>query len=88
LRRDRRRVAQGAERIYRRKVYERDDWTCRLCLKPVDRDAVVPAPMAATLDHVVPLSLGGEHVYSNVQCAHFLCNSTKGANVVQLRFAA
>ena len=83
-----RRVGLGGERIYRRKVFERDDWTCRLCLKPVDRDAVVPAPLAPTLDHVVPLSLGGEHVFSNVQCAHFICNSTKSDNVVQLRFAA
>lgn len=80
--------AQRVERVYRRKVYERDNWTCRLCLKPVDRDAVVPADLAATLDHILPLALGGSHEYSNVQTAHFICNSRKGANVVQLSFAA
>jgi len=85
---DRRRAAQGAERVYRLKVYERDSWTCRLCSKPIDREAVVPDPYAATLDHVVPLSLGGSHTYLNVQAAHFICNSKKGDHVVQLSFAA
>lgn len=87
-RRARLKDARGTELVFRRKVFERDDWLCRLCLKPVNREAEVPHPLAATLDHVVPLSLGGEHVYSNIQCAHFLCNSVKSDNVVQLRFAA
>lgn len=86
--RDRRRGAQGPEPIFRRKVFERDGWTCRLCRKPVDRDAEVPHAKAATVDHILPLALGGEHVYSNVQTAHFMCNSVKSANVTQLSFAA
>ena len=40
-------------------------------------EALVPEPLAATLDHIVPLSCGGEHSEANVQLAHFLCNSTK-----------
>jgi len=76
------------ERIYRRKVYERDEWTCRICGEAVDRDAVVPHPRAPTLDPILPLALGGRHEYTNVQTAHFLCNSTKGARVTQLSFAA
>jgi 5-methylcytosine-specific restriction endonuclease McrA len=44
----------------------------------VDRDA----------DHILPLKHGGRHEYSNVQTAHFLCNSTKGARITQLSFAA
>lgn len=87
-RRARLKGARGAETVYRRKVFERDNWICRLCLKPVDRDAKVPHPKAPTIDHILPLELGGLHEYLNVQCAHFICNSRKSANVSQLSFAA
>jgi hypothetical protein len=86
--RHRRRDAKAGQRIYRRKVFERDGWTCRLCLKPVQQEALVPHPKAPTVDHILPLALGGSHTYLNVQTAHFICNSTKSANVVQLSFAA
>ena len=33
--------------------------------------------MAASLDHIIPLSQGGTHTYNNVQLAHFLCNISK-----------
>jgi hypothetical protein len=88
LRRDRKRSAEKGERIYRRKVFERDSWTCRICRKPVQQDALVPHPKAPTVDHILPLALGGAHTYSNVQCAHFVCNSRKSQNVVQISFAA
>lgn len=88
VRRDRKRAAH-VERVYRRRVYERDGWICRLCLDPVDRDAVVPAGLAPTLDHILPLGAQGRHEYANVQCAHFICNSRKGARGdAQLSFAA
>ena len=67
------------EPISRAVVYERDGWTCGICLEPVDPALRGPNPMSASLDHVKPLSRGGDHLYSNVQCAHFLCNSLKGA---------
>lgn len=60
-----------------RLVAERDGWVCRLCNKDVDPALLVPHPLAATLDHVLPLARGGEHTMSNAQLAHFLCNSTK-----------
>lgn len=84
----RRRALRGSGLIHPRKVFERDGWVCRLCGAPTDREAVVPAARAATVDHILPVALGGEHVYSNVQCAHFICNVRKGADVDQLAFAA
>lgn len=87
--RRKRKSFQTVERVFRQKVFERDDWTCRICNKPVDRAAEVPASLAPTVDHIVPLALGGEHAYRNVQTAHFICNSVKGANIAgQLAFAA
>lgn len=64
------------------KVFERDGWKCGLCGRAVDRARTVPHPRAAVLDHIVPMSKGGPHVYANVQCAHFLCNSVKADKAV------
>lgn len=67
------------ERVYRKVVFERDGWRCRLCGKPVEKAAEVPDANAPTLDHIIPLAVGGAHSYANVQLAHFLCNSYKSA---------
>lgn len=60
------------ERIVFEDVVERDRWLCGICGKRVK-------PEDATLDHIKPLSKGGEHSYANVQLAHFTCNCKKGA---------
>ena len=64
--------------VNRRDIYERDNWTCQLCHKKVDPTKKVPHPKAPTIDHIVPLAAGGSHEPANAQCAHFLCNATKG----------
>jgi 5-methylcytosine-specific restriction endonuclease McrA len=58
-------------------VFARDNWVCQLCGKPVDRDAQWPDPYSVSLDHRVPLSKGGDHLYENVQCSHLRCNQSK-----------
>ena len=75
------------EWISRRKVYDRDGWTCGICGDAIDRAAKWPDLMCASLDHVVPMADGGPHLYSNVQAAHFLCNSYKSARELDLRIA-
>lgn len=65
--------------IDRTSIFDRDRWTCGICELPVDPAAPFPEPGAATLDHIVPMSQGGGHVPENVQCAHFYCNTVKGA---------
>jgi 5-methylcytosine-specific restriction endonuclease McrA len=65
------------EEVWRSKVFERDGWICGICGDPVNRDAKVPELDAPVMDHIVPLAQGGEHSYSNTQCAHFYCNSVK-----------
>jgi 5-methylcytosine-specific restriction endonuclease McrA len=37
--------------------------------------------MSVSLDHVIPLSRGGNHEPGNVQCSHLACNVRKGARV-------
>lgn len=72
-----RRALTSGGGVSRHAVFERDNWTCRICGMAVLRTARVPAPYAPTLDHIIPLARGGSHEPSNVQCAHFICNSRK-----------
>lgn len=66
------------ERIHPAKVYERDDWLCGICGHRIDPDLKHPHPMSKTIDHVIPMSMGGGHLYVNVQAAHYRCNNVKG----------
>ena len=59
-------------------VFERDGWVCGICCEPVDPDLAWPDPRSASLDHIVPLSKGGSHSPDNAQCAHLVCNVSKG----------
>jgi len=72
-----RKVAAFIAPVYRARIFERDQWRCQLCRKKVNRNAVVPHPKAPTLDHILPLSLGGTHEPANVQLACFMCNCLK-----------
>ena len=75
--RARRLGATVIEPFDRETVFARDDWTCYLCALPVSRDASAFDPDSATVDHVVPLSQGGEHSMCNARTAHLRCNSAK-----------
>jgi 5-methylcytosine-specific restriction endonuclease McrA len=52
--------------LTRRAVFARDEWTCQYCGSP-----------AENVDHVIPRSRGGEHVWENVVAACRRCNSRK-----------
>lgn len=79
----RRAIQYGAEyeRFDKRDIFARDEWTCRLCSEPVDRDAKFPHPDSPSLDHIVPISRGGDHVPANTQCTHLSCNMRKSNNL-------
>lgn len=56
-------------------VAARDGWRCGLC-----GERVLPkarGPEGKSLDHIVPISRGGQHTMVNVQLAHFRCNAAK-----------
>lgn len=69
------------EEVSKTVVADRDKWTCQLCNKRVLKKLSYPHPMSWSLDHVVPISLGGEHSYANAQLAHLVCNIRKGNRI-------
>lgn len=77
------RGASRAERFEYSEIFERDGWVCGICGDPVDRRLEWPDPMSVSLDHVFPVSKGGEHSRENAQCAHLRCNVRK-SNAVQV----
>jgi 5-methylcytosine-specific restriction endonuclease McrA len=64
-------------------IAQRDRWTCSLCGQRILRNAKVPHPRALTMDHVVPISEGGDDAPWNVKAAHFRCNSVKGNRPIE-----
>ena len=62
-------------------VLTRYGWKCHICQGPI---YLIPEGYGqqATLDHVVPLALGGWHDLTNLRPAHQSCNSAKGAKYI------
>jgi 5-methylcytosine-specific restriction endonuclease McrA len=65
------------EHIDKVRVFERDKWRCGICHRKVDKRLTYPHPRSASLDHIIPRSQGGPHLYINVQCSHLSCNLRK-----------
>jgi len=53
--------------VRRREVYDRDDGICHIC-------AAAIAWKDYDMDHLTPLSMGGDHTYENVKASHSSCN--------------
>lgn len=82
LRRARIRGANKAEAVDPFKVFDRDGWRCQICFMKTPRSKRgLIDDRAPELDHIVPLSKGGDHTYANTQCACRNCNVKKGDNV-------
>lgn len=56
------------------RVFRRDAGICGICNEWV-------APKHASMDHKLPLALGGTHTFDNVQLSHLLCNLRKGDRI-------
>lgn len=58
-------------------VFKRDNFHCHICGKMTKPTRHWLHPRYPTLDHIVPLSRGGEHTFANTATACRLCNSRK-----------
>jgi Fe2+ or Zn2+ uptake regulation protein len=59
----------------RLKIFERDSFKCHYCGKQLTR-------FSATLDHIQPVSEGGDNSFDNLVTACLHCNSNRGAKPV------
>lgn len=68
----------AGDRIDALAVYLYYDWICHICDNQIDPSAKHPDLSCASIDHVVPLALGGTHTWDNVKPAHLGCGADKG----------
>lgn len=55
-------------------IFDRDGWVCWICSEDIDPSLSHPEPMSGSIDHVLPLSLGGADNRQNVKASHLICN--------------
>jgi len=67
----------GYETFTTRQIAERDGWRCHLCGKRVLDREWRGRPGDAELDHLTPLSAGGDHTRQNVALSHRSCNGRR-----------
>ena len=69
------------EHFQRIDIFERDNWTCGICNEQIDSSRKRPDPLSPSIDHIIPISRGGDHTRENVQAAHLGCNVSKGVSI-------
>lgn len=84
IRRRTRKREQFIENVSLEALYKRDSGICYLCGKACRYDdyimrdgAFIAGDYYPSIDHIVPLSKGGEHSYANTKLAHRVCNTLK-----------
>lgn len=60
-----------------REVCERDGWVCWICQCAIDKHATKHRDKGS-VDHIVPVVLGGANNESNMRAAHVGCNAKRG----------
>ena len=77
------------EPIKPEEIFERDHWRCKACKAEAPRELQgTLEDNAPTLDHIVPVSLGGPHTRRNLRCLCRKCNRAKYSKYQgQLAFA-
>lgn len=73
-------VPRRGARWSRRGVLQRDKYTCIYCgLQPGDRQrGQLVTKRDFSVDHIMPLSRGGQNTWGNTACACKRCNQRKG----------
>ncbi len=61
-------------------VYERDNWVCQICGKPVLKRYIKGSHANASVDHIIPQSqqLIPDHSANNPRTTHYICNAIRG----------
>ena len=63
--------------------WEASSRICCLCGESINPDLKSPDPMSPTVEHKVPIARGGRHDIDNIDFAHRVCSSSKGARTTE-----
>lgn len=71
--------------IYKRNrsILRKTATVCALCGLPLDNTLKHPDPMSTSVDHIIPVALGGRSSLDNLQATHLICNMRKGKKIIQ-----
>jgi len=74
--------AQGQRALmtkaYREKIKNRDNYTCQMCSASIYEQSL----LLLEVDHIIPISKGGQSVDDNLQTLCWKCNRTKGDKII------
>jgi 5-methylcytosine-specific restriction endonuclease McrA len=71
----RQRRAETWDGVTDAEIMERDRWRCGICRRRIGKSFKWPHPRSASVDHIVPISEGGEDAAANKRAAHLGCNT-------------
>lgn len=66
-----------SESYFSSEIADRDGWICQICRKRIGKSYKWPHSRSLSIDHIIPVSRGGDDVKANVQAAHLRCNMSK-----------
>lgn len=67
---------------HNRAILKKTATICALCGMPIDKSLRFPDPMSVSIDHIIPVALGGKSTLDNLQATHLICNKAKGTKVL------
>lgn len=67
------------ESFSKQQIIRRDNWRCQGCRRLVKPTSKPSSALHPNVDHIVPLSRGGNHTKANCQLLCHQCNMIKGA---------
>lgn len=76
-------VIAAGDRISAAEVVQRYGSVCYLCHEQID--VMIDDsndPMYLNIDHIIPISRGGQHTWDNVAATHRRCNLSKGSKLM------
>jgi hypothetical protein len=80
------RHAETWDGITDEEILERDGWRCQIpdCKRrPIRKDLKSPHLRSKSIDHIIPLSLGGDDTAVNKRAAHLGCNMARGNKMAE-----
>lgn len=72
-----------SERYEKLDVYKRDNGVCYICSEHIDILMDWPHPKSFSIDHIIPLSRGGDNTLNNVASTHLRCNISKSTKITE-----